>query len=113
MANMDRRGTPGAERSEGATDPLAEARVALREVVPELAGLVRSIPDPNAASVGTWRVGDVAAHLSHVFRTDNDARADRPPPRVPVTTAGRAELPARWLEEDSEPHPPVLADRID
>ena len=113
MANMNRGGTPGGETSAGGTDAFAEARAALREVVPELVGLVRSIPDPNAASIGTWRVGDVAAHLSHVFRTDSDALAERPLPRVTVTTAGMAELTATWLAEDSERHPPVLADRID
>src|SRR5438105_1546511 len=113
MANTNRRGTPGGETSAGGTDPLAEARAALREVVPELVGLVRSVPDPNAASIGTWRVGDVAAHLSHVFRTDSDALAERPLPRVTVTTAGMAELTATWLQEDSERDPSVLADRIE
>src|SRR5438445_11902699 len=113
MDNINGGGTPGGETSAGGTDPLAEARTALREVVPELVGLVRRIPYPNAASIGTWRVGDVAADLSHVFRTDSDALAGRPLPRVTVTTAGMAELTATSLAEDSERHPPVLADRID
>ena len=62
---------PAATHS-GAPDTLAQARAALREVVPRLVTLVRSAPNPNSASVGTWTVGEVAAHLSHVFRADTD-----------------------------------------
>lgn len=97
----------------GAIDAMAEARGALREVVPRVVDLVRGIPDPNAASIGTWRVSDVAAHLSHVFRTDADAIAGRPIPPVTVTTAGMAELTEAWLAEDAARDPRVLADRIE
>jgi Mycothiol maleylpyruvate isomerase N-terminal domain len=92
--------------------PLAQARAALRAVVPSLVGLVRSIPDANAASVGTWTVGDVAAHLSHAFRFDTDAIAGRPVPEAIVTTAGMAEVNAKMLADDGERDPAVLADRI-
>src|SRR5262249_41617488 len=56
---------PAATRSDE-TDTLAQARAALREVVPRLVALVRSVANPNSPSVGTWTVGDVAAHLTHV-----------------------------------------------
>jgi hypothetical protein len=102
---------PAATHS-GAPDTLAQARAALREVVPRLVTLVRSVPDPNAASVGTWTVGDVAAHLSHVFGTDADAIAGRPVPDAIVTKAGIAEATAKILAEDSERNPAVLADRM-
>ncbi len=46
---------------------LAQARAALQDVVPSLVALMRSVPDATSVSVGTWTVGDVAAHLSHVF----------------------------------------------
>jgi mycothiol maleylpyruvate isomerase-like protein len=95
------------------THTLADARAALQEVVPSLIALVRNISDPNAASVGTWGVADVAAHLSHVFRLDADAIAGRPIPSTIVNTAGVAELNARMLAEDEERDPAVLADRID
>ncbi|TDD05254.1 hypothetical protein E1292_17495 [Nonomuraea deserti] len=62
----------------GTPDTMAQASAALREVVPRLVALVRSIPDPHAVSVGAWTVGDVAAHLTHVFRFDADAIAARP-----------------------------------
>jgi hypothetical protein len=95
-----------------APDTLAQARAALREVVPGLVALIRSVPDANAASVGTWTVGDVAAHLSHFLRFDIDAIAGRPVPQATVTTAGMAELNAKLLAEDGERAPTVLADRI-
>ena len=91
---------------------MAEARAALREVVPRLVTLVRSVPDAGAASVGTWAVGDVAAHLSHVLRFDTDAVAGRPVPEAVVTPAGMAEVNARMLAEDGERDPAALADRI-
>ncbi len=96
----------------GAPDTMAHARAALRDVVPSLVALVRSVPDAGSASVGTWTVGDVAAHLSHVFRFDTDAVAGRPVPQAIVTTAGMAEVNAKMLAEDGERDPAVLADRI-
>jgi Mycothiol maleylpyruvate isomerase N-terminal domain len=96
----------------GAPDTLTQARAALREVVPRLVALVRRIADPNSASVGTWTVGDVAAHLSHVFGADTDAIAGRPIPEAIVTKAGIAEATAKILAEDSERDPAVLADRM-
>jgi hypothetical protein len=57
-------------------------------------------------------VGDVAAHLSHVFRFDTDAITASPVPAATVTTAGMAELNARMLAADGERDPAVLADRI-
>lgn len=108
----------GAEISLAAThtdprDTLVQARVALRDVVPNLVTLVSSIPDALSASVGTWTVGDVAAHLSHSFRADTDAIAGRPVPETVVTKAGIAEATATLLAEDSERDPAALADRID
>ncbi|HEY4452758.1 MAG TPA: maleylpyruvate isomerase N-terminal domain-containing protein [Pseudonocardiaceae bacterium] len=93
-------------------DTMAEARAALREVVPGLVALVRGIPDAGAGSIGSWTVGDVAAHLSHVFRFDTDALAARPVPDAVVTSTGMAEVNARMLAEDDERDPAVLADRI-
>lgn len=83
------------------------------EVVPSLVTLMRSVPDATAASVGTWTVGDVAAHLSHVFRFDTNAIAGNPVPDAIVTTAGMAEVNATMLAEDGERDPATLADRID
>jgi hypothetical protein len=37
----------------GAPDTMAQVRAALRDVVPRLVALVRSVPDANSASVGT------------------------------------------------------------
>ncbi|WP_037062631.1 maleylpyruvate isomerase N-terminal domain-containing protein [Pseudonocardia acaciae] len=94
------------------TDTMAQARAALRDVVPGLVELVRGVPDSNSASVGTWTVGDVAAHLSHVFRADADTIAGRPVPDAVVTKAGIAEATAKLLAEDGERDPAALADRI-
>lgn len=94
------------------SDTLAQARAAFRDLVPSLVALVRSAPDANAASVGTWTVGDVAAHLSHVFRSDTDAIAGRPVPEATVTKAGIADATEKLLAEDGERDPALLADRI-
>jgi hypothetical protein len=94
------------------SDIMSEIRAALREVVPSLTALLRSIPDPDAPSIGSWTVADVAAHLSHVVRFDTDAIADRQVPAVTVNTAGMAELNATLLAEDDERDPAALADRI-
>ncbi|WP_433432307.1 maleylpyruvate isomerase N-terminal domain-containing protein [Nonomuraea sp. CA-141351] len=91
---------------------MTQARAALRDVVPSLVELVRSVPDANADSVGTWTVSDVAAHLAHVFRFDTDAVGGRPVPEATVTTAGMAEANAKMLARDGERDPVVLADRI-
>lgn len=99
-------------RRGNAPDTLTQARAALRDVVPRLVALVRTVPDPNAASVGTWTVSDVAAHLSHVFRFDTDAVMGRPVPEAVVTTAGMAEVNTKMLDRDDERDPVVLADRI-
>jgi hypothetical protein len=80
---------------------MAQARAALRDVVPSLVTLVRSVPDANSVSVGTWTVGDVAAHLSHVLRFDTDALAGRPVPEATVTAAGMAEVNAKMLAEEA------------
>ncbi len=73
---------------------------------------MRSIPDASAPSVGSWTVGDVAAHLSHVFRADTGAIAGRPVPEATVTAAGMAELNAKLLAGDGERDPARLAGRI-
>jgi mycothiol maleylpyruvate isomerase-like protein len=96
----------------GAPDTMAQARAALRDVVPRLVALVRGVPDASSASVGTWTVGDVAAHLSHCFLADTDAIAGRPVPEAVVTKAGIAEATAKLLAEDGERDPAALADRI-
>ncbi len=95
-----------------APDTMTEARAALREVVPEFARLVRSIPDPNAVAVGTWRAVDVAAHVSHVCGADTDALAGRSMPTGTVNTAKVAELTEAMLADDRERDPVVLADRF-
>ena len=92
---------------------LGEARAALGEVVPALARLVRGIPDPQAAAVGTWTTGEVAAHLTHVLAGDADAIAGRPLPAVSVTRPEIAVLTAQFLADDAERDPAVLADRIE
>jgi len=96
----------------GAPGTMTEACAALRDVAVSLVALVRSVRDANAASVGSWTVGDVAAHLSHVFRFDTDAIAGKPVPQATVTATGMARVNARMLAEDGERDPTALADRI-
>jgi len=94
-------------------DTMTDARAALGEVVPELVRLVRNIPDPNARAIGTWRVADVAAHVTHVFGVDTDAVDGRTLTPVTVNTANIAELTEAMLADDTERDPAKLADRIE
>jgi hypothetical protein len=105
-------GTVPAATHSGGSDILAQARSALRDVVPRLVALVRSVSDPGSGAVGTWTVGDVAAHLAHVFRLDADAVAGGPVPDAMVTRAGMAEVNAQMLARDGERGPSLLADRV-
>ncbi|WP_165977857.1 maleylpyruvate isomerase N-terminal domain-containing protein [Nonomuraea diastatica] len=105
-------GTVPATTRSGGSDTLAQARAALREVIPRLVALMRSAPDPGSGAVGTWTVGDVAAHLAHILRLDTDAIAGRPVPDATVTTAGMAQANAKMLARDDERDPSVLADRL-
>lgn len=93
-------------------EALAEIRTALLDVSARLVPLVRSAHDTDVPAVGSWTVGDVAAHLSHGFRADADAIAGRPVPEAVVTKAGIAEAAAKLLREDGERDPAALADRI-
>src|SRR4051812_13194116 len=52
---------------------LDHARDAMAAVAPKLARLLRSVPDETVSSVGSWTVGDVAAHVAHVVGLDLDA----------------------------------------
>ena len=88
-----------------------EARAALRDVVPRLVALLRGVPATSPA-LGSWTVGDVAAHLSHVFRFDIDALAGNPVPEAVVTAAGMSEVNAKLLAEDDERDPAALALRL-
>lgn len=45
----------------------SEATEALRREVARVTTLLRSVPDPAAASVGDWNLGDVAMHLSQAW----------------------------------------------
>ncbi len=94
------------------TDTMAQTRAALRDVLPSLVALVRSLPNADTGSVGTWTVSEIAAHLSHVFRFDTDALAGNPVPEVTVTRAGMAEVNARLLADDAERDRNALADRL-
>lgn len=93
-------------------DTLTQARAAVADVVPSLVALLSGVRDTSVASVGDWTVGDVAAHLSHVFQCDTDVLAGRPAPPATVTTAGMAELNAGMLAGDDDRDPSALAERI-
>jgi mycothiol maleylpyruvate isomerase-like protein/SCP-2 sterol transfer family protein len=94
------------------TDTLTQIRAAARDVVPDLVALLRSVPNADTVAVGTWTIGDVAAHLSHCLRVDTDAIAGKPLPDAVVTRSGIAEATANLLAEDGERDPAALADRI-
>ena len=89
------------------------ARDALAEVLPSLTQMLRKQRDGSARAVGTWTVGDVAAHLSHVIERDRDSLFGRPLPAVELRPAAIAGLTDEMLSADSERDPHALADRLD
>ena len=63
--------------------------------------------------LGTWGVGEVASHVSHVFRVDSDAIAGRPVPVTELRPSAVAAMNDAQLEVDRERDAGVLADRIE
>src|SRR5437763_14365066 len=56
---------------------LEEAHQAVVVLTPNLAYLLRAVSDPTPHAVGTWNVGEVAAHLAHVVGLDLEAARGR------------------------------------
>jgi uncharacterized protein (TIGR03083 family) len=100
---------------------------ALREQVCRVTNLLRSIEDPLPPAVGQWNLGEVAMHLSQVWRgVPGLARQDLTPfhELVPSLTGVAGDAPLRNIGElaemtvlavksDPERDPRVLADRIE
>lgn len=90
-----------------------EARVAICELLPSLTQMLRQQRDGSARAVGSWTVGDVAAHLSHVMERDHDSLTGRPLPAIELRPAAIADLTDEMLRADGERDPRALADRLD
>ena len=89
------------------------ACAAVRDVLPRLTDILRTRPDPAAVAVGSWTLGDVAAHLSHVMDKDTAAVAQEPLPGIPLRPDAVAELTEEMLAADAERDPGALAGRLD
>lgn len=88
------------------------ARGALEQAAARVAGLLRSVPDPEVAALGEWNVAQLATHLSHAFAVvPSLARRERKSPlRALDELAG---LTTRFVADDPERDLGVLADRIE
>ncbi len=100
---------------------------ALRQEVERVTTLLRSIQDPTVPAVGSWNIGEVAAHLTHVWMgLPCQARGDLSQVYEVVPdiagTAGESMIPDIWdlsdfnaraLQNDPERDLAVLADRIE
>jgi uncharacterized protein (TIGR03083 family) len=69
--------------------------------------------DPQRPALGAWRVGEVACHLSHVFRVDTDALAGRPVPVTELRPDAVAAMNEAQLAADPQRDPAALAERIE
>jgi hypothetical protein len=49
-----------------------EALVAVETMASRISALIRSSHDADAAALGVWRSGELAAHITHVFEVDLD-----------------------------------------
>src|SRR5919109_3219705 len=95
------------------------AREVLEGAAHRVAGLLRTIRDPQAPGTGEWTAVETAAHLTHTFAVDlASARGedlDLPPPMAsPVTALGKvSDFNADNLGSDGERDLAVLATRIE
>ena len=103
--------------------PRGLAVTALRQTVPRLSQLLRSVTDPGRRAVGHWSIGETAAHLTAVTVLDSSwARGGRPEPgpwrelfdRASTTTLDQvSEINALTMVCEPERDPRVLAARIE
>lgn len=93
--------------------PVARAAVAgaLRELGPRLPDLVRQAGDPARPAVGSWTVGDVAAHLVSIVELYPQILRDEGSPRRAYDQTTRDNQDA--LVEVGTTDPAELADRLD
>jgi uncharacterized protein (TIGR03083 family) len=93
-------------------DDLAAARQAVAVVTPRFLRLLRE-SDPQRRALEAWSVGEVACHVSHVFRVDTDALAGRPVPVTELRPDAVAAMNEAQLVVNPERDPAVLAGRIE
>jgi hypothetical protein len=94
--------------------------MALAELAPKFATLVRSVGDPSAHAIGHWSVGEVAAHVSHVATfevaavtgTGRSVMRSMGVPQ-PKDISEVAAMNQAVLEHDPVRDPDVLAGRIE
>ena len=84
----------------------------LRAAVPRCTELLRRVPDPAVRAIGSWSVGDVAAHLASVM-DNNVAMIEDAGPVLAATTAEIERMNAGWLKDDPDRDPTAAAARIE
>jgi hypothetical protein len=90
-----------------------QACLALADVLPRLTEILRAQRDGSARAIGSWTLGDAAAHLSHVMERDTESVSGRPLPDIELNPAAVAGLTESMLSADTERNPGALADRLD
>ena len=88
-----------------------EARTAVETMAGRVAGLIRSVPDPDTPALGVWTAGQLAAHLTHVFEVDRGLLEEVPPPLEDLADLGE-HTRSRVLDE-AVCDPAALADRVE
>lgn len=85
--------------------------IAARRATRDFTSLLRSVRDPHRTAIGHWTIGEVAAHVSHIYGMyPAIVRGEGSP------VADHLRLAEYWdtrLAEDRERDPAVAADRID
>lgn len=89
-----------------------ELQDALRQAVPRVTTLLRSLSDSHGSALGQWSVADVATHLSHAWEiVPGLARGEGASPIRDLWDLGA--LTTSRVDADPERDLTVLADRID
>lgn len=96
----------------GRPSDLADARAAIPQVTRAFVRLLQETTHEGPV-LGAWGVGEVACHVSHVFRVDTDSIAGRRLPEVELRPGAVAAMNDAELATDSERDLGVLAERIE
>ncbi len=89
----------------------AEALGAVASMARRISSLIRSISDPDAPALGVWTVGELAAHVTHVFEVDLDLLNEVPSPLDDLADLG--EMTQAKVRDEAVCDPAALADRVE
>jgi hypothetical protein len=88
-----------------------ESLAAVATMASRISTLLRSSFDPEAAALGVWRAGELAAHITHVFEVDLDLINQVDSPLADLDDL--SELTQTRVRDEAVHDPDALARRVD